>query len=323
MLVSSLYELTDRRLCRCSTRDGYTRLEGVEDPDLWVCPRCGGPTWTVERHRVGLAFFRGGPLDGKAYETQALLTNVALGTYIIEYNWTPEIIVSELTGAHARVWTFKNLPPADFAEEDIQPLYEKEVRPMTAEVDGSQLLERRLELELSREDVAKHCDLTVAQIARIERSGKRNTEAEVTQINAALDKFASGAAQAAPRRGGRRSKPSVATAAPSGDSGAEEGGDTKGPLAPPPPETGSCRLHEWNGLRFEPVGRGQEPRSGTPVKVTTIPKTAFTFIAFTRNEAGNEMVEVWETRRRRIRYVKPEAVVPVQQRRRRQTARAS
>jgi hypothetical protein len=81
--------MTNRILCRCGARYGWCKLVNEWDDDCWVCGRCGGPSYMAEEKRMGLAFFRGGPLDGKAYEVSTLTSDVNLGPYIVQYNWTP------------------------------------------------------------------------------------------------------------------------------------------------------------------------------------------------------------------------------------------
>lgn len=56
---------------------------------------------------MGLVLFRGGPLDGKAYETRDLLGAPSLNLpEITRYKWTSEKMTSERTGATAQVWKY-------------------------------------------------------------------------------------------------------------------------------------------------------------------------------------------------------------------------
>lgn len=322
--------LASRILCRCGARDGWARLENEWDDDLWVCPRCGGPSYMAEEKRMGLAFFRGGPLDGRAYEVATLTRDLSLGPYIIQYNWTPEIITSEQTGATARVWQHKELPGetarldgAAAALPPEQPVAsdtesEREGDTSMADTEAavvtSGLLDRRTALKASRTDVQKISGLTVPQVARIEQGGARTTADEVKSYTDALD--------AIEQQGGAgRERKAKKTAAASED--AKEGGDTKGPKAPPPSSApaaetdtgGVVRLHEWNGFSFTPRQKG-DMTGGSPVKWSASTSAAFTFVAFTRDDKGTEVVELWETRRRRIRYAKPEDITAPRTRRR-------
>lgn len=93
-------------LCRCAGRDGFTRLPASGD---FVCASCHLPKIGYEKMASGgLAFFRGGPLDGQAYEYDVLLTTQAITLPINEYRWTTEKITSSVTGNTARVWAWKN-----------------------------------------------------------------------------------------------------------------------------------------------------------------------------------------------------------------------
>jgi hypothetical protein len=76
------------------------------------------------------------------------------------------------------------------------------------------------------------------------------------------------------------------------------------------------RLHEWNGLSFTPRQKG-DMTGGSPVKWSKSPSASFTFVAFSRDANGKEVVDLWETRRRRIRYANPGDVSAPKVRRRR------
>lgn len=73
-----------------------------------VCRRPTLETWErwLTTGRL-LNLFRGGPLDGLAYSTETLVSSAALPLPAQDYGWTPEIVTSDLTGARARVWAYK------------------------------------------------------------------------------------------------------------------------------------------------------------------------------------------------------------------------
>lgn len=335
--------MRNRTICQCGGRMGWARLDNQWDDDLWVCPGCGGPSQMVEEKTMGLAYFRGGPLDGNAYEVAQLGKDPAFAPYITQYNWTAEIIESQQTGAKARVWVHKDepAPPNPVQEQQAMPappappassetgtvpaqegavdMSESSTAPAPAEpaaaVTTDHLRAGRERLKASRTDVSKLSGLTIPQIARMEKGGPRTKSDEVSKYEGAL-------AQLEQQAGAARETPAPPSEASAESGDGSEPGDTKGPQAPAPigalaamekgaddfTDTGGVvRLHRWREFAFVPRGEG-DMASGTPCRVTSIPGVSFTFIAFTRNEKGVETIEVWETRRRRVRYVRPEAV---------------
>lgn len=124
--------------CTCGGRAGFTCING-----WWVCSTCllprrlymeghlqHGSSTAEERegNEVGLILFKGGPLDGNAYETKTLLGLESLNLPILEYVWTSEKITSERTGATAQVWRHQSIaadappvtPPAPAAAPTTQ-----------------------------------------------------------------------------------------------------------------------------------------------------------------------------------------------------------
>lgn len=88
---------------------GFSNLGAGTPHQWWVCGMCHRPKkyWVQSQGDAVLNFFRGGPLDGLAYKTSDLLTPAASSLHVNEYDWTPETITSEKTGATARVWVFR------------------------------------------------------------------------------------------------------------------------------------------------------------------------------------------------------------------------
>lgn len=89
---------------------GFSNL-GVGTPQQWwVCGECQKPKkyWLQAQGDIVLNFFRGGHLDGLAYKTSDLLAKESLPLRVHEYDWTPEVITSEKTGAQARVWVYRD-----------------------------------------------------------------------------------------------------------------------------------------------------------------------------------------------------------------------
>jgi len=96
-------------ICENLSHDGFTNKGAGTPVQWWVCAECGKPRiWWLQAKGGDkvLNFFRGGHLDGQAYLTSDLLHTNALPLRVHEYDWTPEVIVSEKTGASARVWVF-------------------------------------------------------------------------------------------------------------------------------------------------------------------------------------------------------------------------
>ncbi len=54
-----------------------------------------------------LNLMRGGPRHNEIYETQTLVISHGMG-FIMNYQWTPEIIVGSESGRSARVWVWKD-----------------------------------------------------------------------------------------------------------------------------------------------------------------------------------------------------------------------
>lgn len=193
------------------------------------------------------------------------------------------------------------------------------------QVSTGGLRERREKLGASRTDIEKLSGLTVPMIARIEKGGPSTKQDEADKYAAALDSIEkNGVAKktAAPR--GKK----TAAAKPAGEGDTGTSGHTRGSQTPTtsgPVETarpdenadtgGVVRLHEWNGHTFTPRAKG-DMTGGSVVKWSKSTSASFTFVAFTRDANGKEVVELWETRRRRIRYANPEDVSAPKARRR-------
>jgi hypothetical protein len=101
-------------LCSCGGRAGFTQVNG-----WWVCATCRLPTLGylsamvgqgTDGENVGLIYFKGGTLDGKAYETKDLLGRESLDLPITEYKWTSEKITSASDPTKtAQVWKHVSL----------------------------------------------------------------------------------------------------------------------------------------------------------------------------------------------------------------------
>lgn len=138
-----------------------------------------------------LNFFRGGPLDGSAYDTSTLLNTPDVP--ITRYKWTSEVIESKVTGRSARVWIFD------------ESLEEKTSKPAGAikqergtEMSETNLAERRTAAKVSRSKLSEVSGLTQAKIARIERGSTKTTDEETKAYNDGLAKLEQAAAAAAP-----------------------------------------------------------------------------------------------------------------------------
>lgn len=192
--------------CDCGVatgrQEGWTNLGVGTAQEWWVHSACRRPgkKWMEGADPGMLNFFKGGPMDGSAYETQTLLEAAAGSLPVIEYKWTPEVVTSSTTGASARVWLHTSLandassvavvPPADDARSDDGSSV------AVADVTGGHsmskknevnLEERRKALKLSRGQVATQSGLTQAKVYRIEKGGARTTEEETAAVTAALD----------------------------------------------------------------------------------------------------------------------------------------
>lgn len=183
--------MTNMILCSCTGRDGFTQAG-----DDYVCARCGLPRRQYEEKvSGGLAYFRGGPLDGKAYEYSTLLSGEAVQLPIAEYKWTQEKITSSLTGRTARVWVWHGaISESSHEPAASSPPLQEGTHHMSQNTttDGhtnTQLLERRQALKLSRPVVAEKAGITVSQLANMEVSGKRVKEGVMDKVHQALVHF--------------------------------------------------------------------------------------------------------------------------------------
>lgn len=190
--------------CTCGTRgqqDGWSNMG--TDEEWWVHSKCGRPgrIWLEGTDTAMLNFFKGGPIDGCAYETSVLLGTDALAIPVTEYAWTPEVVTSATTGASARVWVHQTLANGSAASElssnaAVLPsngggsTAANDVTGGHSIMGEATLEERRKALKLSRKQVAAAADLTEAKVYRIEKGGARTTEEETAQLSAALDKLA-------------------------------------------------------------------------------------------------------------------------------------
>lgn len=200
-------------VCECGGKSGFTNLGHGYDQQWWVCAACQSPTkpWLAAQGDDMLNFFRGGPLDGTAYTTSTLLDGSQGGpgwtAQLAEYKWTPEVVVSEKTGASARVWVHKSQAPADpmpqpavstqAAAGQSSPAPNEEGATM-AKKNEQTLEDRRKAGGFSRNQVAEATGLTVSKVYRIEKGGARTTEEETAQLVAGLDKLEADAAANSP-----------------------------------------------------------------------------------------------------------------------------
>lgn len=102
--------------CTCGARAGFTCVNG-----WWLCAICclprkmylqsvlSNPAAHGKENEVGLIYFQGGPLDGTAYDTRAMLGTASLSIPVNEYVWTPEKKTSERTGDVAQIWRHESL----------------------------------------------------------------------------------------------------------------------------------------------------------------------------------------------------------------------
>jgi hypothetical protein len=172
---------------------GATNLGVGTDIQWWVCVKCKRPTraWLGGQEPM-LNLFLGGPLDGSAYETETLITHAV---DIKNYVWTPDTRVSTSTGATARVWLHKDVTQDSVGGHPSTEMHTGESSEQEHNTTGGMpimsdsLLERRKALKLSRSVVASKAGVTVAQLARIEAGGKKNSQEEISSVSAALDGF--------------------------------------------------------------------------------------------------------------------------------------
>ena len=194
---------TQPMYCTCEgNTGGWTNRGAGTDQEWWVHPACQRPSrlWLEGTDAAMLNFFKGGPMDGSAYETKALMTTEALALPVAEYAWTPEVVTSAITGASARVWVHRSLGQGTEAatvnanaavhdngeggsdtEDDVAGGH------IMATKKTVSLLDRRLELKLSRQQVADKSGVSNAQVSRIEKMGPRTTEEEIAKVSAGLD----------------------------------------------------------------------------------------------------------------------------------------
>lgn len=224
---------------------------------------------------MGLVYFKGGPLDGRAYETQSLMTHEALRLEgLSQYKWTPEKITSKQTGAEARVWVWPQeqeyvpaQPPAAEPEEQTQ-------------MSATELTERRKALHVTRASLAEKAGISIARLDKIER-GTNTDEALVAKVTGLLAELeASGGStngDAKPRAKKRKAAASGATE--SEEEGAQGGraGESRGEWQ---------RTSEWNGIKKGDVVVVEgtcKPKKRKPV---------WTFVCHTVNPQGVETIEV-------------------------------
>ena len=182
-------------VCRCRhPQPPYDNLGASYDGRWWVHRECGLPkeAWLRSMGDMMINFFRGGSLDGSAYATSSLLDHPSL---MDGYHWTPEVMVSQKTGATARVWEHESLGSDPLAEAQSSG----SAAPQGEDGEMSSLKERREALKVSRAKVAEEAGLTSAKIYRIETGGKRTTDEEVQQVSDALGRLeAAAGAEAQP-----------------------------------------------------------------------------------------------------------------------------
>jgi transcriptional regulator with XRE-family HTH domain len=128
--------VSDTRVIFCTHggagKDGFTNLgNGPLEEQWWVHANkdCMKPTqaWLMGHASDMLNYFRGGPIDGAAYDTQTLVSTAATVLPVAEYHWTPEVITSQATGASARVWAYGPTPvPTELEAPVIAPKPEPE-----------------------------------------------------------------------------------------------------------------------------------------------------------------------------------------------------
>lgn len=188
--------------CTCGAGKGFTNLD-TTGGQWWVCVKCEKPTeaWLMSQGDELLNFFKGGPIDGYAYDTLTLIQSPQHVGHIpiTEYRWTEEIVTSEKTGRHARVWVHKSTPVMETTVVSTSgagqssPASQKEDTRMAKNImkdSGNGLLDRRTELKLSRRVVADQAGITQAQLATIEKGGARVTDEDVANVRKALDALA-------------------------------------------------------------------------------------------------------------------------------------
>lgn len=172
---------------------GWSLIDG-----LWVCGTCGYPTkeWLLAEGDKLLNLFRGGPMDGQAYETSQLLSTSALSLPVVTYRWTPEIVTSEKTGRRARVWVHKG--DAAPALPEVTPVastqHQQEDHEMAAK--KKTVLERRNALKLGREGLAAEAGISASQLWRLEND-KPIKDGTAAAVEEALTRVEAATAEAA------------------------------------------------------------------------------------------------------------------------------
>jgi hypothetical protein len=162
--------------------------------DEYVCASCNLPTQAYEEKMASLVFFRGGPLDGRAYRTADLTAKDEHGRIILplhQYHWTPERVTSETTSQTARVWNWRGPDATEYAPEDTGERKQKMQNTASDGTTTAQLLERRQALGLSRRQVADQAGITQSQLASLEVSGKRVKEGVMDKVLDAIKHFES------------------------------------------------------------------------------------------------------------------------------------
>jgi hypothetical protein len=84
---------------------------------------------------VGLIYFEGGELDGRAYETKDLLGKESLNLPILDYKWTAEKRTSEKTQATAQVWKHVSVLDGSTAAPAAAPEPVQDIEPAPVDED--------------------------------------------------------------------------------------------------------------------------------------------------------------------------------------------
>lgn len=163
-----------------------------------------------------LNFFRGGHLDGQAYETAQLLTYEAVALRLEDYRWTYETKTSPTTGRKARVWEHKasfpdstaakyNGPEAIAARATnppVPPVLAQPEQESTNMARGKKTVtERRTALGLGRDKLASRAGITTSQLWRVEQNDAggeyKLKEGTLESVTKALDELEAEAKAAA------------------------------------------------------------------------------------------------------------------------------
>jgi DNA-binding transcriptional regulator YiaG len=157
-----------------------------------------------------LNYFKGGPMDGRAYLTAALLSRGAMQLPIPEYRWTPDTITSQKTGAVARVWVHQSVdtsadvqgaatseePVAAPVATDTGETQHNGGTPSMSNITGASLRERRDALKISRPQLAEKLGTTPSKLYRIEADGARTTAEEKAAVDQLLTSLEGGTTDA-------------------------------------------------------------------------------------------------------------------------------